>query len=164
MGIEYQIKIIREKRQPECDDDERQVLVGADQIDDVVAEGHTSVLAAFVLAHLEPEQRRAVMERLFGAAGADFTLARTHIGACDFSVEGKYSYAARAGDARLKTFTIAPDTEGFDPARWPGVRDARYDLLPMIQEALAIKRAQPDSTLRIIASAWTAPPWIWPST
>lgn len=116
--------------------------------------------SAFVLAHLEPTPRRAVMERLFGAAGADFTLTRTHIGACDFSVEGKYSYAARAGDGKLKSFTIAPDTEGFDPARWPGVRDARYDLLPMIREALAIKRAQRDSTLRIIASAWTAPPWM----
>lgn len=30
----------------------------------------------------------------------------------------------------------------------------------MIQEAQAIKRAGPDSTLRIIASAWTAPPWM----
>lgn len=116
--------------------------------------------SAFVLAQLEPEKRRAVMERIFGAAGADFTLARTHIGACDFSVEGKYSYAAKAGDRALKSFTIAPDLEGFDPARWPGIKDARYDLLPMIQEALAIKRVQPDSTLRIIASAWTAPPWM----
>lgn len=116
--------------------------------------------SAFVLAHLEPAQRRAVMERLFGAGGADFTLARTHIGACDFSVEGKYSYAERPGDRKLRHFSIAPDVAGFDPARWPGVRDAGYDLLPMIREALAIKRAQPDSTLRIIASAWTAPPWM----
>lgn len=116
--------------------------------------------SAFVLAHLEPSRRREVMERIFGAAGADFTLTRTHIGSCDFSVAGKYSYAAKSGDRSLKHFTIAPDLEGFDPARWAGVKDARYDLLPMIQEAQAIKRAGPDSTLRIIASAWTAPPWM----
>jgi glucosylceramidase len=30
----------------------------------------------------------------------------------------------------------------------------------MIQEALALKREQEDPTLRIIASAWTAPPWM----
>ena len=48
---------------------------------------------------------------------------------------------------------------GFDPAEFSGIKDARYDLLPMIQEALAVKREQQDSELRIIASAWTAPPW-----
>ncbi len=30
----------------------------------------------------------------------------------------------------------------------------------MIREALEIKREQRDSELRIIASAWTAPPWM----
>lgn len=30
----------------------------------------------------------------------------------------------------------------------------------MIQEAMAIKVNQDDKTLRIIASAWTAPPWM----
>ena len=116
--------------------------------------------SAFVLAHLDPAARREVMERIFGAAGANFTLTRTHIGACDFSVEGKYSYAERPGDRELRDFSIAPDLAGFDPAKWPGIQDPAYDLLPMIREAQAIKRAQPDSMLRIIASAWTAPPWM----
>jgi glucosylceramidase len=116
--------------------------------------------SAFVLAHLEPGARREVMRRIYGESGANFTLTRTHIGSCDFSVEGKYSYSDEWNDADLSSFTIAPDLEGFDPARYPGVRDAGYDLLPMIREALEIKRSQEDGEIRIIASAWTAPPWM----
>lgn len=116
--------------------------------------------SAFVLAHLEPAQRREVMQHIYGESGANFTLTRTHIGSCDFSVEGKYSYAAQADDEDLTSFTIAPDLAGFDPDDYPGIKDPGYDLLPMIQEALAIKQAQPDQQLKIIASAWTAPPWM----
>jgi glucosylceramidase len=115
--------------------------------------------SAFVLAHLEPGERRRVMESLFGESGANFSLTRTHIGACDFSVEGKYSYADVAGDTELRSFSIAPDTEGFPRSRYPGVVEPAYDLLPMIREAQAIKGAQGDE-LRIIASAWTAPAWM----
>ena len=116
--------------------------------------------SAYVLAHLEPAKRVEVMRQIFGEEGANFTLARTHIGSCDFSVEGKYSYAERPGDTELEAFTIAPDEVGFDPAAHPGVREPGYDLLPMIREALAIKREQGDDGLRIIASAWTAPAWM----
>lgn len=120
--------------------------------------------SAFVLAHLDPQQRRAVMQNAFGEKGANFSLCRTHIGACDFSVVGKYSYADEprtvAGDVDPAAFSIAPDSAGFDPNVYPGIKDAHYDLLPMIQEALVVKRAQRDADLRIIASAWTAPPWM----
>jgi len=116
--------------------------------------------SAFVLAHLEPARRRAVMQAIFGESGANFSLARTPVGSCDFAVKGRYSYAAAPDDGDLTAFSIAPDVEGFDPADYPGVKDAGYDLLPMIQEALAVKRGQRDRDLRIIASAWTAPPWM----
>ncbi len=116
--------------------------------------------SAFVLAHLEQTQRQEVMGKIFGEQGANFSLTRTHIGACDFCVEGRYSYADKPGDVKLASFSIAPDKAGFDPARYPGVRDPAYDLLPMIQEALAIKNNQKDKDLRIIASAWTAPAWM----
>lgn len=116
--------------------------------------------SAFVLAHLEPERRREVMQQIYGESGANFTLTRTHIGSCDFTVEGKYSYADKPDDADLTAFSIAPDVAGFDPADYPGIKDAGYDLLPMIQEALAVKAGQQDRELRIIASAWTAPPWM----
>lgn len=115
--------------------------------------------SAYVLAHLDPARRREVMRRLWGREGADFTLARMHLGSCDFSVEGKYSYAERPGDLALDAFSIAPDSAGFDPAVHPGVREPGYDLLPLIREAQAIK-AEQGGELRIIASAWTAPPWM----
>ncbi len=111
--------------------------------------------SAHVLAHLEPDQRREVMHRIYGESGANFSLTRTHIASCDFTVNGKYSYAAEPDDPDLTAFSIAPDTVGFDPERYPGIKAPGYDLLPMIQEALSI-----NSDLRIIASAWTAPPWM----
>ena len=110
--------------------------------------------SAFVLAHLEPAKRAEVMERLYGSSGAQFSLTRTHIGSCDFSVEGKYSYATEP-DPTLSQFSVAEDRAGFDKARYPGIRDERYDLLPMIEEALAL-----NPEIKIVASAWTAPPWM----
>lgn len=116
--------------------------------------------SAFVLAHLTKQKRQQVMETIFGEKGANFSLTRTHIGACDFSVRGKYSYADVKGDLKLDNFSIAPDKEGFRKSEYPGVKDEAYDLLPMIQEAIAIKSRQQDKELRIIASAWTAPAWM----
>ncbi|MEM7135980.1 MAG: glycoside hydrolase family 30 beta sandwich domain-containing protein [Myxococcota bacterium] len=116
--------------------------------------------SAFVLAHLPKARRLDVMQRIYGENGANFAMARTTIGATDFSVEGKYSYADVEGDDALEHFSLAVDEDGFDPAKFPGVQDATFDLLPMIQEALAIKAGQKDDALRIVASAWTAPSWM----
>lgn len=116
--------------------------------------------SAFVLAHLDKEKRLEVMENIFGEKGANFTLTRTHIGACDFNVKGKYSYADVPNDTQLKNFSITPDKAGFDPEEFPGIKDETYDLLPMIKEALTIKEQQKDKELRIISSAWTAPAWM----
>ncbi len=115
--------------------------------------------SAFVLAHLSPERRKQIMRRAFGEEGANFALARTTIGSSDFSVRGKYAYVEDP-KAELRDFSLAIDEDGFSRAEHPGVVDESYDLLPMIEEALAIKRLQKDSDLRIVASAWTAPPWM----
>jgi len=116
--------------------------------------------AAFVLAQLEPKKRSQVMENVFGEQGANFSLARSPIGATDFSVEGKYSYAEVADDRELRHFSIEPDQDGFSASQYPNIRDESFDLLPMIKLALSIKQKQADSSLKIIASAWTAPPWM----
>lgn len=116
--------------------------------------------AAFVLAHLDPARRQQVMRAIYSADGANFSIARTPIGATDFSVVGKYDYAPVADDSTLAHFSIAVDRDGFARDEYPGIRDTQFDLLPMIHEALAIKAGQRDSTLNIIASAWTAPPWM----
>jgi glucosylceramidase len=113
--------------------------------------------SAFVLAHLDVEKRRDVIENIFGEKGADFTLTRTHIGSCDFTVKGKHSYADKKGDTELTSFNIATDFEGFSRKEFPGIKDEKYDLLPMIKEALEIKNGR---ELRIISSAWTAPSWM----
>jgi len=116
--------------------------------------------SAFVLAHLEADERATIMDSIFSERGANFSLARTPIGSTDFSVEGKYSYADVAGDVALEHFSIVVDNDGFKKDQYPGIKDETYDVLPMIKEALAIKRAQDGDALRIIASAWTAPPWM----
>jgi len=116
--------------------------------------------SAFVLAHLDKSKRQEVMNSIYGEDGANFSMARTMIGASDFSVKGKYSYADVKGDVQLQHFSIAPDRDGFPAEEYPGIRDATYDLLPMIEEALAIKNRQNDKALKIIASAWTAPSWM----
>ena len=116
--------------------------------------------SAFVLAHLETEQRDKIMQDVYSENGANFSLARTPIGATDFSVEGKYSYAEVAGDAALENFSIEVDQDGFSRAQYPGIKDESFDVLPMIQQVLDIKQQQADSDFRIIASAWTAPPWM----
>jgi glucosylceramidase len=75
-------------------------------------------------------------------------------------VEGRYSYLDQAGDTDLDSFSLQPDLEGFASSEHPGIIDEKYDLLPMIREALGIKSRQRDKELRIVASAWTAPSWM----
>jgi len=116
--------------------------------------------SAFVLAHLDKEKRHEVMSRIFGEQGANFTLARTVIGATDFSVEGKFSYNDVDDDKELEHFSIAHDSDGFSNKTYPGIKDTEFDLLPMIKQALSIKKQQNHSELKIIASAWTAPAWM----
>ena len=116
--------------------------------------------SAFVLGHLDAKIRQKVMADVYGEDGANFSLARTVIGATDFAVTGKYSYAPVAGDANLESFSIEVDSDGFRTDEYPGIQDERFDVLPMIKEALAIKAEQQDAEFRIIASAWTAPPWM----
>jgi glucosylceramidase len=100
------------------------------------------------------------MNQIFSEQGANFSLARTVIGATDFSVQGKFSYDDVKDDKTLKYFSIAPDIDGFSKKKYPEIRDAAFDLLPMIKQALAIKAQQEESGLKIIASAWTAPAWM----
>jgi glucosylceramidase len=116
--------------------------------------------SAFVLAQIDPVKRSQVMLDLFSEQGANFSIARSPIGATDFSVEGKYSYAEVEDDRELRHFSIEPDQDGFSSSQYPRIQDESFDLLPMIKQALEIKQSQSDSSLKIIASAWTAPPWM----
>ena len=112
--------------------------------------GSLTEASAAVLAQLPRATRDSVLDRFFGPGGADFTMTRVPIGACDFSVTGNYSYDDTPGDTALAQFSIAHDRAGFAGARDPG-----YALLPLIHDALARQPA-----LKIVASPWTAPAWM----
>ena len=116
--------------------------------------------SAYVLACLTPEQRQSVLEELFGENGANFTMARTQIGASDFSVEGKYSLAEKEGDTDLVSFSLERDKEGFPADRYPHVKDNSYDLYNLMLDVWNIKQAQANKDYRIVASPWTAPAWM----
>ena len=106
--------------------------------------------SACVLAQLPKARRDEVLDLFFGPRGAAYTLARIPVGACDFSVEGRFSYDDVAGDEALAHFSIAPDTRGFK-----GALDPAYALLPLVKDALAREPA-----LKLVASPWTAPAWM----
>lgn len=96
--------------------------------------------SAYLLNKLGRENRKKILEAYFGENGARYSLTRTHIGSCDFSL-GHYTYASVAGDKLLDHFNIDDD---------------RDDIIPMIKEAKAIS----GDGFKIIASPWTAPPWM----
>ncbi len=133
-------------------DEKRQVIDGFG--------GSFTESSAFVLACLTPEQRQAVLEELYGESGANFSVARTQIGASDFSVEGKYSLAEKDGDVALESFSLNRDKEGFPKTKYPQVKDENYDLYHLMKDVQNIKAGQADNTLRIMASPWTAPAWM----
>jgi len=112
--------------------------------------GALTEASAFVLAHLPEPARAEILDRFFGPGGARFSMARTPIGACDFCVAGRYSYADVPEDRALEHFSIAPDKRGFREARDPG-----YALLPLIKDALARNPG-----LKVVASPWSAPAWM----
>jgi len=96
--------------------------------------------SAYLLNQVSKENRNKILEAYFGEEGARYSLTRTHISSCDFSLNN-YTYAPVADDMELKHFTVDED---------------RDDLIPMIKDAMAISK----DGFNIIASPWTAPPWM----
>lgn len=96
--------------------------------------------AAQVLYELSREKQEEILKAYFSPEGAAYSLTRTHIASCDFSVRN-FTYAPVPGDIELEHFSIEPD---------------RTYLLPMIQQAKGIEGAD----FKILASPWTAPPWM----
>lgn len=116
--------------------------------------------SAWNLACLSEADRGEVLARLFSpATGMGFTLARTHINSCDYSLR-HYSYV-EPGDLALASFSIAADQAGFtgqenDQVHGIRVEDPRFDLLQLIQAA----RAVPGAGFRLVASPWSPPSWM----
>ena len=102
--------------------------------------GSFTEASASLLNKLSKANRDKILQAYFGEEGARYSLTRTHINSCDFSL-GNYAYAMKPDDKNLENFSIDAD---------------RDDLIPMIKEAKKISK----DGFKIIASPWTAPPWM----
>jgi len=96
--------------------------------------------AATTFYKLSSENQKTILQAYFDDAGLGYTLGRTHINSCDFSL-GNYAYADVDGDMELKSFSIERD---------------RQALVPMIQAALKTARG----TIKLLACPWSPPAWM----
>ncbi|MCF8322899.1 MAG: glycosyl hydrolase family 30 [Flavobacterium sp.] len=102
--------------------------------------GSFTEASAHLVNKLGVENRKKVMDAYFSEEGANYSLTRTHIASCDFSLSN-YTYAKVENDLQMEHFTIEDDTS---------------DLIPMILDAKKISK----EGFNIIASPWTCPPWM----
>tara|TARA_R110002072_G_scaffold251154_1_gene409955 strand:+ start:50 stop:1501 length:1452 start_codon:yes stop_codon:yes gene_type:complete len=96
--------------------------------------------SAYLLNKISKKNRDTILKAYFAKNGANYSLTRTHMNSCDFSL-GQYSYSPVEADMSLEHFTIEED---------------RDDLIPMIKDAMAIS----EDGFKIFASPWTAAPWM----
>jgi len=102
--------------------------------------GSFTEASGYLLNQLSQENRTKILEAYFSENGANYSLTRTHINSCDFSLS-QYAYSDDPDDFQLEKFSIEPD---------------RDDIIPMILEAKAIS----PQGFKIISSPWTAPPYM----
>lgn len=96
--------------------------------------------SAHLLNQMTPKKRTEILDAYFSRKGANYSLTRTHMNSCDFSLSN-YSYTPVKGDLHLEHFSIEEDRE---------------DLIPMIKDALATS----EDGFKLFASPWTAAPWM----
>ncbi|MEP6430916.1 MAG: glycosyl hydrolase family 30, partial [Nonlabens ulvanivorans] len=96
--------------------------------------------SAYLLNRLSKKNKDSIIDAYFSNRGANYSLTRTHMNSCDFSLS-QYSYSPVVDDMELEHFTIQED---------------RDDLIPMIKDAMAAS----DDGFKIFASPWTAAPWM----
>ena len=96
--------------------------------------------SAYNLNKLSKEKRDEVLKAYFSKEGANYSLTRTHMNSCDFSLNN-YSYSPVEDDINLDYFSVEEDIN---------------DLIPMIKDATNIF----EDGFKIFASPWTASPWM----
>ncbi|MEQ8928117.1 MAG: glycoside hydrolase family 30 protein [Fulvivirga sp.] len=102
--------------------------------------GSFTEASCYLLNKLGEANRDSILEAYFGESGAKYSLTRTHINSCDFSLSN-YSYAPVSDDIALDSFSIANDKD---------------DIIPIIKAA----QSKSKDGFKIISSPWTAPPWM----
>ena len=104
--------------------------------------GALSESSAWVLAQLPPDERMKILRRYYDPKeGIGYTLARTHLNSCDFSLS-MWSLTPTPGDYDLHDFTLEP------MRRW---------MMPLIHDARKV--AGPDR-FKLMASPWSPPAWM----
>lgn len=96
--------------------------------------------SAYLLNKLSKQNQEKILNAYFSEEGANYSLTRTTIASCDFSLKN-YTYAPVPDDHDLKHFSIEHDLQA---------------LVPMIKAAQKISK----TGFNIIASPWTSPPWM----
>mgnify|MGYP001164897428 FL=1 len=96
--------------------------------------------SAYLLNQLSQAKKIEVLKSYFSKEGAGYSLTRTHMNSCDFSLQN-YSYTPISGDENLEYFSVNEDLD---------------DLIPMIKDAIKIS----EEGFKIFASPWTAAPWM----
>jgi len=89
---------------------------------------------------LNNEKQDEIIDAYFGENGNGYTMGRSHINSCDFSL-GNYAYCDTPGDKALNNFDISRD---------------KRSLIPFIKSALQ----KADIPIHIMASPWSPPAWM----
>ena len=96
--------------------------------------------SAYVLSKLNKEQRKLLIRSYYDREyGIGYTLGRTHINSCDFSLKS-YTYV-QEGDMTLDTFSLS---------------NAKRYVLPLIKDILKIT----NNKLTLLASTWSPPAYM----
>ena len=111
---------------------ERQTLLGFG--------GSFTEASSSIYSGLDLDKKEEIIEAYFGDSGNRYSMARTHINSCDFSLEN-YAHVETTGDTELKTFSISRN---------------KKTLIPFIKDAL--KKTK--NKIRIMASPWSPPAWM----
>lgn len=97
--------------------------------------------SAWVLAQIPPAARAEVLHRYFDPKdGLGYTLARTHLNSCDFSLS-MWALDETPGDYDLLNFSLAP------MRKW---------LMPLLHDA----NAAAGGKLHLLVSPWSPPAWM----
>ena len=111
---------------------ERQTLLGFG--------GSFTEASSSIYSGLDKDKKEEIIEAYFGSSGNRYSMARTHINSCDFSLEN-YAHVETSGDTELKTFSISRN---------------KKTLIPFIKDALKKTKNE----VRIMASPWSPPAWM----
>jgi glucosylceramidase len=96
--------------------------------------------AAYVWSQLNSKLQQEVIDAYFGPNGHHYTVCRTHINSCDFSL-ANFSFDDKVDDFSLQNFTVAHSQT------W---------MFPFMKAAITRSK----TPLKIFASPWSPPAWM----